>query len=748
MAPMIRALAPTIGKLLGLAAPVRPADSIYPLQPGRVLEIDLDGLTRGIDNVHIDVLLSPAFVEQAAAVVALVLDHQIGRVAAPGNGLGPTLRQWDDFRAAYVAMLEGAVHRAKRAGEPRLVALAQLAAIKLLLQLVAREVERRRQGYKGRLAALRDPTDPARAQIEKRLAHLARNRSAICAQAGRPLFSQLHKAESGTLADLRQSILGTRWALPEDVFTNPLVQADSADDDQVLMAHYLLLASGTGDAFGFAALEATLLGVFEAPAGSLPWIDAPENVDLLFDTEYPGPRSAGPGDAHEPGAAERAHAHAAFQRRLLARLEQRLGPELVRGIVAARAVVAAFPEHAAVLSAQQVHRVLSGAPGARKILAKLASMPGSGGRRHEEALRKAAARVAGASGRERRAHLLRFLKDFTRYRHDRAACGRVREALDGLTLLDDPRSVRLSRANNTLHEFLAPSEEVSASRTIHGHAVLKADVRGSTGMVAELEKRALNPASYFGLKLFEPIHDLLEAYGATKTFLEGDAVILTVLQEAGPTAQPWSVARACGLARRLLGVVQAANAASRKAGLPELELGIGLAYEDKAPAFLYDVDRPIMISSAISRADRLSSCSRLLRQARAERPRTWTNVEVYAIPATDGLRGEKGDERLRYNVNGVELEPAAFVKLGTEITLQELEVRLPGDDRATRFYAGTFPDTQGIAHPLLVREGIVRVFERSDPQQGAPTADRFYELVTSDVVAAAVAEAAKKRPDA
>ena len=63
-----------------------------------------------------------------------------------------------------------------------------------------------------------------------------------------------------------------------------------------------------------------------------------------------------------------------------------------------------------------------------------------------------------------------------------------------------------------------------------------------------------------------------------------------------------------------LGPVRAYNEQSQKAGLPILELGIGISYQDSAPMYLMDGSSQIMISKALNESDRLSSCSRSARK--------------------------------------------------------------------------------------------------------------------------------------
>jgi hypothetical protein len=200
----------------------------------------------------------------------------------------------------------------------------------------------------------------------------------------------------------------------------------------------------------------------------------------------------------------------------------------------------------------------------------------------------------------------------------------------------------------------------------------------------------------------------------------------------------------CGIAKRLLGLVQAQNAACRKDGLPELELGIGIVYSEEPPTFLYDGNNEIVISSAIGKADRLSSCSWMLRKERAKRERMLTSVDTYEIPEGEPLRGEKGEVHLRYNLNGIELDEDGFFKLQTELTMQEVELQLPGDDTSTSFYVGRYPDLKGALHRVVVRQGRIRLLDKSHPRFGLPTADVFYEVVTDDEVLQMVAPTANQ----
>jgi hypothetical protein len=63
----------------------------------------------------------------------------------------------------------------------------------------------------------------------------------------------------------------------------------------------------------------------------------------------------------------------------------------------------------------------------------------------------------------------------------------------------------------------------------------------------------------------------------------------------------------------------------------------------------------------------------------------------------------------RYNLNGIELESAAYEKLQNEIVLRHLSIRLPRDKYSTRFYLSDYPDIQGKIHQVVNREDRVKV---------------------------------------
>jgi hypothetical protein len=301
-----------------------------------------------------------------------------------------------------------------------------------------------------------------------------------------------------------------------------------------------------------------------------------------------------------------------------------------------------------------------------------------------------------------------FAEDLMRLRRDRRSYQHVASWMERINLVRSEHTRELSRANKSLYEFLHPDEGRPADDPVIAHAVIKADVRGSTGITKDLLGRGMNPASHFSMNLHEPVKRMLERYGAAKVFIEGDAIILAIYETESTRATHRAVARACVLAREILAVTQAYNTRAKTTGLPPLELGVGVAFQDSAPSLWMDGDSRIMISRALNLSDRLSSCSKIAKRLFQQNPSPF-NVFLLQTLMEDAAEGE-GDELLvRYNLNGIELNEEGFQKLGAEISLAPLSGNFPlpwGKERV-QMYFGEVPLGESL-EPIVIRKGFVR----------------------------------------
>src|SRR5438045_9572985 len=198
-----------------------------------------------------------------------------------------------------------------------------------------------------------------------------------------------------------------------------------------------------------------------------------------------------------------------------------------------------------------------------------------------------------------------------RYHRDLRRLESLNGALDSINLVGNQKIRDLSAMNGTLYEFVLQQEQKLNEDKILRHVIVKADVRDSSRLTRSLLERGMNPASYFSLNFYDPVNKLLPKYGAEKVFLEGDAIILALLEREGEAGL--SVSRACVLAREIIEIVRGYNQLLSRAGLPTLELGLGISFQDSAPMYLVDGEQRIMISDALKESERMSSCQKRVR---------------------------------------------------------------------------------------------------------------------------------------
>jgi hypothetical protein len=352
-----------------------------------------------------------------------------------------------------------------------------------------------------------------------------------------------------------------------------------------------------------------------------------------------------------------------------------------------------------------------------------------------EVLEVAAARIRDAGPREQRAALARFLLDFFRCQQDLSNFRAAQALMERIHLPTDPKQRELSRINRTLYEFLLPEEEKPAEEKVTSHVILKADIRDSTGITAQLFARGLNPASYFSLNFFEPVGKYVARYGATKVFLEGDALILALMEREGHPARANSVARACSLARDMVEVVRSVNDQAMQNQLPLLELGIGICYQPAAPMYLMDGDRPVMISKALNESDRLSSCGKLARQVLGQK-KTFFNVFVMQLLPDSDSQESSEEFQLHYNVHGIEISEPAFQKLSKELALSRVELKLPlfGEPEVVELFCGSLPLGSSGFPKIVVRKGRVPQLHPKDLRVIEYTSRCYYEVCHSKPV--------------
>ena len=685
-------------------------------------ELNFHGLALGVDNLRHDIWLSERFCESARLLMARMIARSGGVedlaertvsqklstfVNRPSPGATSTLAADPaDFKLLLTDLLREALNRAKREQNPSIDLLARVAVLKFLRSELpaqfAAVVERCRERTKQYDAAHVD--DARRAQVHERFGRLQAGKRPILRGCGEQLFEIVRDVEKHTLARTRRSIFASAPRQEEyELFLNRLVFAEDPRDDLLTAEHYCMLGHYERDRDRYTRMRELAVQLLRQATGSgdqaaLNAMMIPENAQQLLGDDASG--------AEANLGRQRTAALYAWRRML----EEEGAMPL---IAAAYQVPSLLPHYASLINPQQLKTSLVSGRERKRVQAMLRERDIDLG-----PLQEAARRVRRCRGQERAKLAARFLLDLMRYARDLRRLETLEHAMESVNILSAERLRTLSSMNSTLYEFAIATERKEQERHVTGHVILKADVRDSTRLTRSLTERGLNPASFFSLNFYDPVTRLLAGFGAEKVFIEGDAVILAILESDANARMV--VARACLLAADILRIVGAYNGQLREAGLPGLELGIGISYEAAPPLYLVDGRRRIMISAALNEADRLSSCGKRARS-------------VLQLPAMfhvhAGVAGDASDdeELLRYNVDGIQLSAAAFGKLASEINLTQHAISSPVPQK---LFIGVAPIHSDFRQ-IIVRQGQA---VRLDAATAGATDLSYFELCTEPAV--------------
>ena len=190
-------------------------------------------------------------------------------------------------------------------------------------------------------------------------------------------------------------------------------------------------------------------------------------------------------------------------------------------------------------------------------------------------------------------------------------------------------------------------------------------------------------------------------------------------------------------------------------GARKLEVGLGIAYQNSPPLYLMDGEHRIMISDAINESDRLSSCSKQVRKKIAPDAGVF---QVYSVQIGGGgnKRSNKNDSgsaeagpepgsepeemRLNYNVGGICLSEAAFLKLQQEISLSPWKTNFKGKwiDDQREFLVGTVPLANGAFRKIAIRKSRIAQVDVRDLSILHWTDRWYYEVCANPAVYAAL----------
>jgi hypothetical protein len=713
------------------------------------LSISLEGLSVGVDNLRHDVALSPRFLDAARAqLMRLIVRHGEveGLLAAEApattsvpswmrrQGLAAAKSEPTDWKSLLTQLHLTALKRSKKEEKISLDQLARLAVVKFLRAEMNLQFAQVLERCRILLKSYDDGRQQKALEYREQVASFQVRKKIILRKVGQDLFLTLREIEKESLARTRRSLFGEDAANAGSnsyaLFVNRLVFSEDGRDDYLSAEHYVMLGNWDRDPDRYGRMREVVSAFLRSLYGDATsgetidaWMSVPENAHVLV----------GSGTSDDSTAEARAR-----EERLTSWVRLLEDEQVMEHVIASYFVVPLLSEHSPRINAQQLKNALLYRPECDRVERLIQEH----GKLSPNSLHAAVGKVASCRGAERNKVAARFLQDFLRYHRDLRRLDTLHGALDTVNLVANERLRELSRVNGTLYEFMLPDEQQKPdSERVLRHVVLKADVRDSTRLTQTMMEKGLNPASYFSLNFYDPVNKLLDKYGATKVFLEGDAIILAILErEGGPGL---AVSRACVLAREIIEIVRGYNQLlQQRSGMPGLELGVGITLQESAPLYLMDGEHQIMISEALNKSDRLSSCNK---QARKVMDALAGPFHVYAFQASDEAQAVDGteDSIISYNLGGIRMNEAAFRKLQQEITLQPLQVKFsassPLSDKGEyRLFSGQVPVDRDIFRKVVVRESRVPRIDPKDFSVQGWTERSYYEVCTDPAIYAAL----------
>jgi class 3 adenylate cyclase len=702
--------------------------------------LSLAGLQLGVDNLRHDVHLSTKFVEQTRLHVARLImrygnvesllaaeapeTQQANKIIGSPRATGRPKTGFSDLKPLLAEMHVAALNRAKAEGNNSVDLLARSAILKFLRTELNLQFAQILERCRVMLKSYEGIRQEKALEYRERLAAFQVAKKIILRQTAQDLFRTLREIEKETLLRTRRSLFGNEPELEYQLFLNPLILSDDGRDTYLCAEYYVMLGNFDRDPDTFAKIRGIACEFLqslnlqsdeaEQNAGLDAWLNVPENAQELVG-------AGAPDDSTLEGRSQKA--------RLAAWLQLLERENVMEYVIASYEVVPLLAEYSQRINPQQLKNGLI----SREERERVEKLIKEHSKFSSTNFAAAVGRVANYRGADRFKVAGRFLRDFMLYHRDLRRLEVLNGAMDSINLIGNAKLRELSALNGTLYELLLPEEKKPSEEKVLRHVILKADVRDSSRLTRSLLERDMNPASYFSLNFYDPVNKLLQKYGAIKVFLEGDAIILAFLEREGEP--PLAVSKACVLAREMIEIVRGYNQLSERAGLPALELGVGISYQDSPPMYLMDGEQRIMISDALNESDRLSSCNKRVRKA-MEKMETPFNVYAFqTVSDTDALESPE-DFIMKYNLSGIRMSAAAFQKLQQEISLAPLQLPLPAlwGSEEFRLYSGLVPVGNDIFRKIVVRGSRIPQIDTHDFTLQHWTEKWYYEVCSNAAI--------------
>lgn len=501
-------------------SPKPPSLKQLPLKPYRI-NFSLNRLVLGVDNIHLDVHISPQVqntVKQTTSL--LMIEHSRTEHFFEDYRKESCENEKNMLRRLCTAILLEGINRAKSNSEVQIDFLGQASVAKMFLEEIKNQYGKLITNIEDliRTYELSQNHDPVECfKMKEKLTEVRHNQKRILLHVGEALFQVMNDVQVNGLRNIRESNFHPEDILPDSFFLNPVLHTDNPVDDFFLVEAYVLLGQRSEDPDTYQSLKSIIYdllnktdlgdqsandrdwvdkekqeGVSDAEGNALdPWIMGIDNIDMMFNYF----------DAQEQC---KRYKEDKESRNVLLELESRMKIQealldlfyrkfkksrLIKRVVAAYEMKPVYGDYCPPMRPRQVREFLVEPKSRKPIVRQLKGRKSFSLLPLYQTIRQ----IRSSSVRKKKEYLLGFLKHFARYHRDLNNFRILKSAMDAISLVKDEKILILSRENRSLHEFLLPDERVKEDKPIINHVIIKADIRGSMDITYMMRARGSTP---------------------------------------------------------------------------------------------------------------------------------------------------------------------------------------------------------------------------------------------------------------
>jgi len=445
------------------------------------IELPFERLKLGVDNVRYDVYISSEFRKVAERFIfELIIKYAEASAPFIINPEMNWFRETSEFQRLCTEILTGGINKAKSETEIQIDFLCQTALVKMLTEEIQKQYDEAIQHCKNVIRKQEFSHQmEATLKLREEVASIIHRKDQIVRNVGAELFEYFIEVQND-VNKLRASNFGENATLPEELFSNPILQMSTHSDSFFMIENYVLMGHRLEDPVNYNTLI-NLLTAFlnsmdtQPETNSTPeneklqeslknyittydtradgWIKHVDNIDKLFNYFHSQKELK---LLKQKNAAPEKIQHLQktlnLQKNLLNQIYKLISNEkMINGIVAAYQMRPMYERYCPPLSPQECLHYLV-VPKARKnTLQKLKRFKKYFGKSFPlSPLKRTIRTIRGTSRSAQKKYLLRFLKDFSYYHRDLRNNLLIKETSDSINITTDEKIINLSRSNHCL----------------------------------------------------------------------------------------------------------------------------------------------------------------------------------------------------------------------------------------------------------------------------------------------------------